>query len=260
MIIGHSLHLEPGFCSAINKGIFVHADDATAPKHFTSFLTPPISEEDDKWENKDLLKLAVQTKFSEDDVTLLTKMDISIPMKSQDLKYHMKNIAGLAGRCFGADSLLYESLQAVVNHIEEKEISYNNEFCQEKLFGGNFLDHIHWRMHRFFDCCASGEHALIDMDNLDFSDILQQVECRECICKVPHWITRLMKVKDKKQEFNQQEDDGNTGSSRNFGKVTVLIETTKETRKWQTRTSMQFANWQIQNPIALSSILGTSVG
>ena len=119
-MIGHNIQLEPGFCSAINKGIFVHADDATTPKHFTSFLTPPISEEDNRWENKDLLKLAVQTKFNENDVTLLTKMDVTIPMKTQDTKHHMKNIAGLAGRCFGDSSIIYESLQSIADHIEEK--------------------------------------------------------------------------------------------------------------------------------------------
>ena len=48
VVIGHNIQLEPGFCSAINKGIFVPADDATTPKHFTSFLTPPISKEDDR--------------------------------------------------------------------------------------------------------------------------------------------------------------------------------------------------------------------
>ena len=158
-------------------------------------------------------------------------MDISIPMKSQDLKHHMKNIAGLAGRCFGANSLLHESLRSVAEHIEEKEISYNYEFRQEKLFGRNFLDRIHWRMHRFFDSCAAGDHATIDMDKLDFSDILQQVERREYICKVPHWITRLMKAKDKKQDLAKQGDDGNAGSSRSLGKGRSFDRDNKRNKK-----------------------------
>ena len=218
VMTGHNIQLEPGFCSAINKGIFVHADDATTPKHFTGFLTPPISEEDDRWENKDLLKLAVQTKFNENDVTLLTKMDVTIPMKTQDLKHHVKNIAGLAGRCFGDSSILYQSLQSIADHIEEKEISYNYEFRQESLFGGNFLDRIHWRMHRFFDSCASGNHELIDLDKLDFSDILQQVERREYICKVPHWITRLMKLKEKKTDYKLSGTNKSFGKGRSFDK------------------------------------------
>ena len=61
------------------------ANDSSAPKYFSPFLTPPISDEDDRLENNDLLKLAVQTKFSVRDVSHLTKMDISIPMRSQDL-------------------------------------------------------------------------------------------------------------------------------------------------------------------------------
>ena len=47
VMVGHNIQLEPGLCSSINKGIFVHADDTTAPKHFTSFLTPPINDDDE---------------------------------------------------------------------------------------------------------------------------------------------------------------------------------------------------------------------
>ena len=65
-------------------------------------------------------------------------MDISIPLKTQDLKYHMRNITGLAGRCFGDNSLLFQKLSKVGDRIELKENSYNHEFRQEKLFGGHF--------------------------------------------------------------------------------------------------------------------------
>ena len=121
-------------------------------------------------------------------------------MKAQDLKHHMKNIAGLAGRCFGDNSILYISLQLVADHIEAKEISYSYEFKQDKFFGGNFMDRIHWRMHRFFDSCASGDVANIDIKKLEFDDIMDQVERREYNCKVPHWITKLVKLREKKAE------------------------------------------------------------
>ena len=91
------------------------------------FLTPPISDEDDRQESKNLLKLAVQTKFSDKDVNVLTKMDISIPIRSQDLKYHLKNIANLATICIGKGCLLYTNLQRVTDHIQENEIDYNYE-------------------------------------------------------------------------------------------------------------------------------------
>ena len=45
-------------------------------------------------------------------------MEVTIPMKTQDMKHHMKNIAGLAGYCFGDSSILYESLQSIADHIE----------------------------------------------------------------------------------------------------------------------------------------------
>ena len=121
VMMGHNIHLEPGLCSAINKGIFVHTDDMTAPKHFTYFLTLPINDDEETLENNDLLKLAVQTKYSDTDVILLTKMYIQIPMKTQDLRHHMKNIAGLGGCWFGQDSLIYQDMKDVAEHIESKE-------------------------------------------------------------------------------------------------------------------------------------------
>ena len=142
-MVGYNVKLEPGLCSSLNKGIFIHADDTTAPKHFTPFLTPPISDDEEVAKNNNLLKLALQTKYSDNDVSLLTKMDVSILMKTQELKHQMKNIAGLSDRCLGSSSLLYASLEDVAEHIEKREISYNYEFRQDKMFGGIFLDQIH---------------------------------------------------------------------------------------------------------------------
>ena len=47
---------------------------------------------DDIVENSNLLKLAVQDKHDSHDVILLTKMDISIPMKAPEMKHAVKNI------------------------------------------------------------------------------------------------------------------------------------------------------------------------
>ena len=69
-------------------------------------------------------------------------------------------------------------------------------------------------MHRFFDSCASGNHDQIDINKLDFSDIMDQVERREYMCKVPHWITKLVKLREKKPENKS----GGGLSTRSFGK------------------------------------------
>ena len=135
--------LEPEVCSAINKGILVHSDDASSSKHFTPFLTPLVSEYVDLVENRDLIKLAVHDKFNNKDLVMLTEMNITVPMKTQDLKHHLKNIAILAELWFGENCVLFKNLQDVANHVEEKKISYNYKIRQESLFGGKFLDQIH---------------------------------------------------------------------------------------------------------------------
>ena len=58
-----------------------------------------------------ILKLVVQSKYTEENVILLTKMQISVLMNVQELKQHVKNIAGLTSKCFGENSILNHSLQ-----------------------------------------------------------------------------------------------------------------------------------------------------
>ena len=210
---GYNMSLEPGFCTALNKGMIVCPDDVGTPTNFTAFLTPPVNDDDEDEDNANLLKLAVQEKYDSKDLILLTKMDISIPMKTSDLKHQMKNISGIAGRIMGEDAMVHTSLLQVSNHIEKKETSYNYEFKQDKLFGGNFMDRVNWRMHRFFDSCASGDVSIIDTDKLDFSDMLEQVERREYVAKSPAWIRKLLKKKEKKNE----DGDGYEGRNRGGG-------------------------------------------
>lgn len=63
--------------------------------------------------NADLLKLAVQKKYDSADIEPLTKIEVSIPMKFQELHQYLKNVAGVAGRCMVSDSILYNSLMSL---------------------------------------------------------------------------------------------------------------------------------------------------
>ena len=74
VMVGYNVKLEPVLCSALSKGIFIHADDTTFFKHFTPFITLSITDGEKITENNDLLKLVVQKTYSESDILLLTKM------------------------------------------------------------------------------------------------------------------------------------------------------------------------------------------
>ena len=245
---GYNMSLEPGFCTALNKGMLASPDDTSTPTNFTSFLTPPVNDDEDEEDNANLLKLAVQEKYDNSDLILLTKMEISIAMKTPELKHAMKNIAGVTGRILGQHSIAHVSLKRVADHIEKKETSYNYEFRQEKFFGGNFMDKVNWRLHRFFDSCASGDVTEIDTTKLDFSDMLEQVERREYHTKVPTWIRKLMKKKERKPGRDQpigKGHGGGGGGGRNGG---------------EEKTRRQFGNEsdrskKIQNPQAQESCM-----
>ena len=68
--------------------------------------------------------MAMQEKLNNTDIQLLTKMEVKIPSKAQDIKYHIKNFAGITGRCFGEESLLFQSLLKIVKHMERREPRY----------------------------------------------------------------------------------------------------------------------------------------
>lgn len=56
------MSLEPGFCTALNKGMIVCPDDVGTPINFTVFLNPPVNDDDENEDNANLLKSAVQEK------------------------------------------------------------------------------------------------------------------------------------------------------------------------------------------------------
>ena len=79
---GHNMALEPGLCTALNKGMLFCHTDTGVPKNFTIFITRPQRDDFDNSINADLLKLAVQEKLDNNDLQLLTKMKVTIPMKT----------------------------------------------------------------------------------------------------------------------------------------------------------------------------------
>ena len=85
----------------MNKGILVFPDDASTPKKFTVFLTPPVNDDDEEDKNANLFKMEIQEKLDNKDLKLLTKMEVTIPMKTSELRHHGKNFRGCAGRLLG---------------------------------------------------------------------------------------------------------------------------------------------------------------
>ena len=210
----HNMNLEPGLCTAINKGIFV-CPEAGTPRNFTPFFIPPVGDDEEEEENSHLLKMAMQEKLDNTDIQLLTKMEVKIPTKAQDIKHHIKNFAGIAGRCFGEDSLLFQSLQKIVKHMERREPRYQYELRQNALFGGHLLDKINWRVHRFLDSCAGGEAEDLETDLLDFSEMVYQIDRRDWVTMAPTWLNKLVKKKEKRP-VEEETEQGRTKKRRQF--------------------------------------------
>ena len=124
-------------------------------------------------QNTNLLKLEVQDKYDRTDLALLTKMSVTIPMTAQDLMHQLRNLAAVAGRCLGQDSIVYGSLLKIQEHTETHEMRYQFEFNNDYLFGSTFLDKINWRICRFLESCAHGTVSKIKKSWLKFDDIME---------------------------------------------------------------------------------------
>ena len=59
---GNNVSFEPGFYTALNKGMFICPDGVGPPSNFTPFLMPPMADDGNEEQNANLLKLAVQEK------------------------------------------------------------------------------------------------------------------------------------------------------------------------------------------------------
>ena len=109
-------------------------------------------------------------------------------------------MAGLAGRCLGQDCILHRNLKELAEHVEDQETAYNYEFRQERLFGGHFLDKIHWGLNKFLDSCADGDPTKIQTRRIDWTGLMDQIESREFVTKIPAWIRKLVKKKEGKPQ------------------------------------------------------------
>ena len=121
----YNLSIVIGLCKELHKGILINSDESGLITNFTSFLTPPHRDEYYECENQNVLRLALEGKLEASDVSLLTNMDVSIPMKVDKLQHHVKNCSGVIGRVIGKDCILFLKLTKLWKHIDAKDTRYN---------------------------------------------------------------------------------------------------------------------------------------
>ena len=120
----------------------------------------------------------------------------------------------MSGRCFGEDSVLYRNLKYLSDHVEDNENEYNYEFRQEKLFDGDLVDKIHYKIQRFFDSCAGGDPSQLNLKKIDFREIMDQIEEGKYYAKVPAWLRKLVKKREGKSLENKGGEGNLSGNKR----------------------------------------------
>ena len=81
-------------------------------------------------------------------------MEVTLPVRAQDLKHHIKNLAGLVGHCLGQTSLLHIGLTDLVDHVEEKG-------------GSGICNRFHSVGFCFSDCRNAHSHRKLNLSEAD---------------------------------------------------------------------------------------------
>ena len=143
-ISGHNTLFVSGFYTALNKDILLCPDDAPPPLNFTPFLTPLLDNNATLKENVNLLKLAVEEKFEQEDLAVLTKVNVTLPKTTQELKelctvvwqeVHWRGFNAI--QQFGHGSRTYQGKRAFI------QLSVHPRY----IFWSNFLVSISWKVH-----------------------------------------------------------------------------------------------------------------
>lgn len=131
-----------------------------------------IKDNKEEEQSATLLKIAVQDKIECYDLELLTNIVLTIPLNTQDLCHHVRNVTVVVGHCLGQDYLLYSKLLTVQEHIEAHKMSCRFEFGQNPLFGGVFFwNKINFKMYRFLESYAHAVTSKLQKVKLKFEVI-----------------------------------------------------------------------------------------
>ena len=185
------VHIDPGCASAIKNGLFLSQPTESHINNFGPAFTPPsspLSSSKSFINNLRIEEQASHGRISLEDIDQMTTQTVSFPKSYSTLKHTVKNFMTLCGILFRFDSIITTSLAQILNHLDRYEHKYQQCFLHQWFFGGAFIDRIHVRVQLFLQSCGNGNPQDIDIDALDFTDMLTKIQFGEYTATTPAWL------------------------------------------------------------------------
>ena len=183
--------LQDGMCAAIKNGSIQSTDI-----YDINGLTPfhcgpePCGKQLSIEERAVLEETAALGKITKEDISLLTKSENYLPKDFWAYEHQVKNFAMLCELLGGPDCLTARTWKGVARHAQIQQATYRRLEKENNIFYICLLDELHRKTQSFIHSCAHGRVDELNVRQLDFSQIFNEIEGHKYYAKKPLWLPR----------------------------------------------------------------------
>ena len=205
--------LQDGMCAAIKNGTIQSTDiydiNGLTPLHCGP---EPCGKQLTIEQRAVLEETAALGKMTKEDISLLTKRENYLPKDFWAYEHQARNFAMLCDLIGGPDCLTARAWKKVAQHAQRQQATYRRLEKEHFIFYICLLDELHKKTQSFIHSCAHGKVEELNVRQLDFSQIFDDIEVHKYYAKRPLW---LLRDYNKRKAAPQQIGGGGGGSPGN---------------------------------------------
>ena len=198
--------LQDGMCAGIKNGTIQSTDifdiNGLTPFH----CGPEPCGKQLTLEQRAVLEETVAlVKMTKDDIALLTKSENYLAKDFWAYEHQVKNFTMLCEIIGGKDCLTARTWRGIVTHAQQNQTTYCRIEKETQIFYIALIDELHRRTQAFIHSCAHGRVEELNLRQLDFSRIFNEIENHRYYARRSIW---LPKAQNKRKTHPQPEGGG----------------------------------------------------
>lgn len=183
--------LQDGMCAGIKNGTLQSTDifdiNGLTPFHCGP---EPCGKQLTLEQRAVLEETAALGKMTKDDIALLTKSENFLARDFWAYEHQVRNFTMLCEIIGGEDCLTARAWRTVLKHARRHEATYKRMEKEHKIYYISILDELHRKTQSFIHSCAHGKKDELNLKQLDFSRIFEEVENHKYYAKRPLWLPK----------------------------------------------------------------------
>ena len=183
--------LQDGMCAGIKNGTLQSTDifdiNGLTPFHCGP---EPCGKQLTLEQRAVLEETAALGKKTKDDIALLTKSENYLAKDFWAYEHQIKNFSMLCGIIGGNDCLTARAWREAIKHAQRNQTTYRRIERDAPLFYVALVDELHRRTQTFIHSCAHGRIEELNVKQLDFSRIFEEIENHRYFVRRPAWLPR----------------------------------------------------------------------